>query len=122
MKRDWDVMRLILVTMEEQPSASFSLFPRDFSPVDGETVAYHLRLLKKGGYVEGADRDMPGVPPEESFIAMGLTLEGHDLAETLKSKALWARIKTIVREKGIALTFDTVKIVAAHAVKFLLEK
>jgi len=120
MKRDWDVMRLILVTMEENPASSFQLYPRDFSPVDAETVAYHLRLLKKAGCIEGHDRDMPGVEAGQAFIAMALTMEGHDLADTLKSKTVWARIKETARLKGIELTFDAVKVLANHAIKSLL--
>ncbi|MGQ0621695.1 MAG: DUF2513 domain-containing protein [Panacagrimonas sp.] len=120
MTRNWDVMRLILVTMEEQAAGEFQLYPRDFAPVDPETVVYHLRLLRKGGYIEGADRNMPGVPAGEGFIAMNLTLQGHDLADTLKSKTVWARIQSTARLKGIELTFDTVKVLAAHAVQSLL--
>jgi len=120
MRRDWDVMRLILVTMEEQPGASFQLYPRDFAPVDPETAAYHLRLLHKAGCIEGHDRDLPGVPAEQRFIATGLTLDGHDLADTLKSQAVWARVRETARLKGIELTFEAVKILAGHAIRSLL--
>lgn len=120
MKRNWDVMRLLLVTMEEQTAAEFQLYPPDFAPVDPETAVYHLRLLKQGGYIQGADRNMPGVAPDAGFIAMGLTLDGHDLADTLKSKTVWARIQQTARLKGIELTFATIKLLAEHAVKSLL--
>ena len=120
MKRDWDVMRMILVRMEEDPSASFQLFPRDFGASDGETVAYHLRLLKAGGYIEGHDRNLVGVQPADSFIATGMTLQGHDLIDTMKSKTVWARVKEMARVKGIELTFDAVKLLSGHAIKSLL--
>lgn len=38
-----------------------------------------------------------------------LTWRGHDLLNSLRSKAVWERIKTTAKEKSLDLTFDTVK-------------
>jgi hypothetical protein len=49
-----------------------------------------------------------------------LTMAGHDLADTLKSKNVWERVKRTAKEKGIELTFEAVRQLSAAAIKQIL--
>lgn len=120
MKRDWDVVRRILTVLEAQPVAEFELYPQDFEPIDPERAAFHLRLLREGGFIEGSVRQSIGVQPAYSVIATRLTMAGHDLLATMNSQTLWARVRELARERSFALTADTIKALAAHALKSLL--
>ena len=57
-----------------------------------------------------------------ALLSPELTWQGHDLLDTLRSKALWERIKTTAKEKGIELTFDTVKALGKLALDYVLKQ
>jgi hypothetical protein len=48
-------------------------------------------------------------------------MAGHDLLDTMRSTTIWEKIKVTGKSKGIELTFDTIKAMAAVALKNLLE-
>lgn len=120
MRRDWDVIRHLLTVMEEHPAGMFELYPRDFAPVDPERAVYHLRLLRSAVCITGIERDLVGVAPADSFIATGLTMAGHDLAATLRSRTLWARIVETARERGLELTVEVIRALATRLIGELL--
>ncbi|MFT0546063.1 DUF2513 domain-containing protein [Allopusillimonas ginsengisoli] len=107
MKRNWDMIREVLIEVETLDSAQFETI--QYGPAsEGEEPEkdMHGVLLWKAGFVEGADAScMDG----DAVLAQGLTWAGHDLLETIRSKAVWERIKTTAHDKGIELTFDAVK-------------
>lgn len=110
MKRDWDVIRDILIEVEALDSAKFEHI--QYGPAsqsDEPEKAKHGVLLWKSGFIEGIDASTYTVPGGEAVFATGLTWAGHDLLQTIRSKTVWERIKTTAKDKGLELTFDTVK-------------
>lgn len=110
MKRDWDYIRDLLLAIESEEDV--------YLRQDGEEkniFIYHLQLLTEQGYIIGPSVGtyMNGskyVNPVEPRLSM----EGHDLLDTLRSQGLWERIKAGSKERGIELTFESIKIAAAH--------
>lgn len=41
-----------------------------------------------------------------------LRREGHQLLDTMRDNTFWSRVKATIREKGLELSFDTIKLVA----------
>lgn len=107
MKRNWDVIREVLIEVEALDQAKFEDIQYDApSESSNPEKAVHMILLWKAGFIEGADASsMAG----DAVIATGLTWAGHDLLETMRSKPVWNQIKKMAQEKGIELTFDAVK-------------
>lgn len=107
MKRDWDIIRDVLIEVEALDDARFqSIEYGPTSESDEPEKDAHGILLWKAGFIEGANASsMDG----DAVIAQGLTWDGHELLETIRSKAVWERIKSTAKEKGIELTFDAVK-------------
>jgi hypothetical protein len=107
MKRDWDVIRDILIEVEALDCAKFEHI--QYGPAsesEEPQKAKHGVLLRKAGFIDGTyDDGQPG----EMVLATGLTWTGHDLLQTIRSKTVWERIKTIAKDKGLELTFDGVK-------------
>ncbi len=114
MKRDWDVIRDILIEVEALDSAKFEdIRYGPASESDEPEKAKHGVLLWKSGFIEGKESsNMSG----EAVSATGLTWAGHDLLQTIRSKTVWERIKTTAKDKGLELTFDTVKELSKLAV------
>lgn len=122
MKRDWDVIRQVLLEVEalseEERSRKFYGTGRDYPGAD-EAKALHALLLWQAGFLNGVDGStLAG----DGLLAPNLTWAGHDLLATLNSKPVWDRIKSTARDKGIELTFDTVKVIGKQALDWVLSQ
>lgn len=115
MKRDWDVIRDILIEVEGLPSAKFEeIMYGPASQSDEPEKAKHAVLLWKAGFIEG--RALDYYFAGDGVAARALTWAGHDLLQTIRSKTVWERIKTTAKDKGLELTFDAVKELSKVAV------
>ncbi|RZI33580.1 DUF2513 domain-containing protein [Pseudomonas orientalis] len=120
MKRNWEVIREVLIEVEalsfgERDNFGYELSHGALS--ENTSKDEHALLLWEAGFISGIDvstMDGPG------FIAPKLTWEGHELLETIRSQAVWERIKTTAKSKGIELTLDSVKILGKSALAWVL--
>lgn len=122
MKRDWDVIREVLVEVEalsELERSSFGYGLGDERVGDDPAKSEHALLLWKAGFIEAIDGGTMAAP---AILSPHLTWQGHDLLDTLRSEAVWERIKTTAREKGIELTFDAVKAIGKVALDYVLKQ
>jgi hypothetical protein len=133
MKRDWELIRQQLTDIEEEKDL-FTEIPDEPKWLDQSEEEYvsqmeayravenrilgHLELLVESGYVtgmkiiRGADGSL-----HYSYSSPRLTMAGHDLLSTMRSSPVWESIKSTARAKGIELTFETVKTLAAFSLK-----
>ncbi len=103
MKRDMDLARQILFTIEE---SSYDGAPMDIH-LDGfseKEVSYHVMLLAEAELVEA-----------KSWSEFGggwdcqptrLTWQGHEFLDAARNENRWNQAKKVIRDKGGALTFD----------------
>ena len=117
MRRDWDVIRLVLAKVEEKPGLSGLVHPRDVAECDPELVSYHIRLLMQAGLVEGTCQGRQGAP--EQCAARNLTWAGHELLDKIRSETVWNRVRELARQKGLELSFEVVRVAAATVVRGL---
>lgn len=112
MKRNWDLIRKILIEVEELGNTQSVVEHVDGT--DSEAVSYHIHLMIDSGLVEGqCSQGMDG--PLRCF-ASALTWEGHEFLDKIRSATMWNKIKSVVREKSLPMTFDVIKAAAAYAV------
>lgn len=120
MKRDWDLIRQVLIEIEQLDPAKHEQIqygPASYStePIkDSQAV-----LLWEAGFVKGVDA---GSSDGDAVIAQDLTWSGHELLDSMRSKAVWERIKTVAQTKGLELTFDTVKALGKLAVNWVIDQ
>jgi len=74
-------------------------------------------LLWKAGFISAIDITTYG---GNAILSPELTWQGHELLDTIRSKAVWERIKTIAKEKSIELTLDSVKALGKLALEWVL--
>jgi hypothetical protein len=123
MRRDWDVIREILTALEERDPTSGGLRLQDFPAERAHTYSYHTELLLNRSLVSGNLSQVIGNPSRATdFHLQHLTWEGHDLLDTMRSNAVWERIKTLSTEKGIELSFDAVKTLGKVALEWVLRQ
>jgi len=118
MKRDADLMRSILLYIEEHAPPQGGLNqPIEIVGYDQATVTAHTELLIEDGLVDG--RVLDGFEFKEVMV-IKLTSAGHDAIEAAKNSDAWHKAKTVAKEKGISLTFGIlVELVKAEARKHL---
>lgn len=136
MKRDWDLIRQQLTDIEEeedlfknlpkepkwtdQTEAQYMEQYKSYNQVTNRTLG-HLELLINAGYVEGitivrsADGEM-----HYGTHSPRLTMEGHELLDTMRSRSVWEKVKTKAKAEGLELTFDAIKQLSSWAIKGML--
>jgi hypothetical protein len=118
MKRDWELIRLILMKLEECESSAGVLRSSDVEGYDAEIVSYHMWLLKGGGLITAVCKEAVAKPVH--CIAQNLTWEGHEFLDKVRSHTAWNKVKGLAREKGLDLTLDVIKLAAKVAIESVL--
>ena len=116
MKRDWDVIRMVLSEVEELSAKNFESITYEVSE-DETSKSEHAFLLWQAGFIQGIDAStMDGA----CVLAQGLTWSGHEILDTIRSQPLWEKIKSTAFEKGIELTFESVRAIGSVALRSVL--
>lgn len=122
MKLNMDVVREILLAIEECPSQalshdiSFAVYARireEFPEAHGD-VGHYLELLIDNGFIYGS------VNPTFSgnIIVVGqLTLSGHDFLNNIRDDGVWKKTKEQSSKVGGSLSLEMVKEVAKVVVR-----
>lgn len=117
MKRDWDVIRKVLLAVEESPRARV-LFKDLQNVVDSEEqdLQYQLRLMEEAGLLD----HMTVGEWHNLDLGWRLTWEGHELIDKIRNDTVWKDTKDVFKEKGVGLTFDLLGQVAGGFLKSML--
>lgn len=113
MKRDWDVIRAILIATEEDRFDEYLEKTEDDTLVLGNTS-----LLIEAGFITG--KVLQSLDGVDDVFVDDLTWQGHELLDVIRSKPVWEKIKTTALEKGLELTFDVIKALGSKAISFVL--
>ena len=105
MKRDMDLVRKILLELEDTPYelGGFDLELKGYSP---DQISYHVMLLNEAGLIEGHDLSTYSGP---KWRPKRLTWEGHEFIEASRDESRWEKAKNIMKEKGSGMAFDVLR-------------
>lgn len=106
MKRDWDLIREVLIASEELPSFADRVLPGDIEGWHKESVSYHIHLLISSGLVEGK---CTGGEWQLDCYARQLTHEGHEFLAAIRDKRTFQKITALVKDKAVSLSYDVIK-------------
>ncbi len=102
MKRDMDLVRKILLKIEDSPEYSF-INPFNIEGYDDNQVSYHLELLDEAGLIKARDESTMG---GYCWIPDCLTWEGHEFLEASRDDNRWEKAKKTIIEKGGSFAFS----------------
>ncbi len=105
MKRDMDLIRLILLEIEKAEENEV-----ENMNIDGyskEDIVFNAKLLKQNNMIENFEEDVLG-----NYYIGSLTWGGSDYLDSIRDNSKWKRIKSVIKEKALPFTFDIVKSVA----------
>ncbi len=118
MKRDWELVRKILIAVEEIQSHSQQVDGNSIPGYDSPLVSYHIHLLKDAGLLEATCSTYLNEPRE--CYAFELTWQGHEFLDQIRPQNIWNKTVAMIREKGLDLSFTTIKAAAAAVAKSLI--
>lgn len=106
MKRDTDLIRMILAATEEAPGQIKA--PFEFTDFDSDTISYHIQLLREADLLIATCRIYDSGRIEALRINR-LTWAGHEFMDAARNEKVWRRAKQIGKDKGVSMPFDLLK-------------
>ena len=121
MKRNWEIIREILIKLEQMQPERGSLCLSDFPEGQAYEYSYHVELLMEAGLIHG-EMSKELCADTSDFFAVRLTWQGHEFLDSIRSDSVWNKTKITFGKQGISMTFDLIKSVAIDIAKnFLLQ-
>ncbi len=111
MKRNMDLIRLLLMRSEDDKDAATAC-----EKFKVEERSYHVQLLIDAGLVEGFVRRNPRGAFTGAVVSR-LTWAGHDFLQSVRDDTIWNKAKEQVLKPGASWTFDILKEWAKYELK-----
>ncbi|MDP2796064.1 MAG: DUF2513 domain-containing protein [Methanoregula sp.] len=106
MKLDMDLVRKILIALEEYPHGYYNQFLA-IDEYSQEQIGYHITLMEEAGLLLAVDAtSMDSQSPEA--MPQRLTWQGHQFLNACRDEGRWAKAKTIFKDAG-GVSFDVAK-------------
>src|SRR5215203_241943 len=114
MKRDLDLVRQLLLQIEALPAGPPVQYRT--SEIEDPVLLAHFELAIAAGLVNGKLARSQGARGDVISIS-GLTWEGHEWIEMVRSQSVWSETKATLLEGAGALTYELVKEVAVKILR-----
>lgn len=110
MKRNWDLIRLILLRLEALNAGDD--FDAHFNGYTDEDVQYHLYLLTRAGLIDSVDYSRGG---DLHFVPQMITWEGQEFIDGARNKTVWDAVKNDLKKRGADASFEILKVLLTKA-------
>lgn len=123
MKRDMELIRTILVQVEERNETNMDdLLPDPTDAEAGERYGYHVKMLVDEGFLDGVDASSMDGP---NWLNLELRWQGHEFLSTLRDPTVWEKTKTVAGKAGgggVQIMAEIGKTIITEAAKEQLKK
>jgi hypothetical protein len=110
MKRDLDLVRQLLLQIEGLPAGPPAQYRT--SEIEDPVLLAHFELVIASGLVNGKISRSQSSRGDVISIS-GLTWEGHEWIEMVRSQSVWNATKSMLIDSGAALTYELTKAAAS---------
>ncbi|MCK4830520.1 DUF2513 domain-containing protein [bacterium] len=109
MKRDIDLIRKLLLYLEEKPDDKM-VKDLELDGYSKDEVQYHFILMDQAGLLR-CERSVSSSTSDKVIrvYPFSLTWQGHEFLEASRNDTFWNKAKEIVKTKSGALSVDVVK-------------
>ncbi|MFL5620216.1 MAG: DUF2513 domain-containing protein [Gemmatimonadaceae bacterium] len=114
MKRDLDLVRQLLLQIEALPAGPPAQYPT--REIEDPVLLAHFELVIAAGLVNGNIARSQGARGDVISIS-GLTWEGHEWIEMVRSQTVWNETKAALLESAGAMTYELTKDVASKLLR-----
>ena len=113
MKRDLDLLRAILLRIED---AEADVQNHDFYDLDNpQIIGFHIRLLIDAGFISAIDISSNG--DLDYFIIQRLTFAGCEYLDSVRSTTIWEQAKQKLSAIGGSASLDVITSLCADLAK-----
>jgi len=117
MKRNLDLIREILLTLESMDFRNTVSDKLKIVGYDEAVITYHCQLLLDAGFILGKDvSTMGGV----NVLINRMSNAGHDYLDAVREPSRWQSVKDKIISIGGSVTLDMAKEIAMTALKLKL--
>ena len=115
MKRDFDLLRALLLRMESINKRSFDEDDLLDLCEDKNLLYLHLHLLVEAGYIKLHDH--VSYSGGERFLISHITSSGYDYLDSVRNESVWTPIRKKIGEYGGSLALAIVRDLADAAIR-----
>ena len=116
MKRDWDLIRKILFTLEESPAGA--MMAHQMLGNSREPVSHHIAILSDAKLIQVRYELVEAPATRDNVIR--LTWEGHEFLDKIRQDSIWNEVKSTAKNKSLDLTFDIIGKITGSVVSRIL--
>ncbi len=109
MKRDMDLVRLILLRAQEADYGGLTSDSFEAEEYSEPVVAQHFQLMEEGGLLSANLLDLPEHGGVQKGRVLRLTWQGHEFADAAQNSSTWSKAKQKILAAGGALTVQALK-------------
>lgn len=102
MKRDFELIKEILLLTEQNPSP-VEWIDVEIEDVEKDEIYYHVKLLRDAGLINAADLTTSG---GFCWLPRSLTWEGHNFLDNARNETVWKKTVQLVKDKGGSISFN----------------
>lgn len=126
MKLDYNCARDLLLLLENELKLTYAEYGIESNAIFFDDVAQNLKKYRKeviayttlkldeAGYIN-VDCEY-GDECYHNFAYYGITYQGHQYLDSVRSKSVWSKILSKSKATGLSLTFDVIKAVATKII------
>ncbi len=107
MKRDMDLLRKILLTVERHEDDD-SINNIQIDGCSYDKIAYHVYLLKEAGLIDAVISYGMGSIKVANYSIFKLTWKGHEFLDAARNDTIWAKAKEKISTMGGDIPFELV--------------
>lgn len=102
MKRDMELIRKLLLSIEENPDQL------EVEGYDEDCIKYHSMLLIEAGLLDGdVSYYLSNTSIVPDFVSVNrLTWDGHEFLDNIRKEEVWNTIKTEFKDASISTVFN----------------
>ena len=120
MKRDMDLIRRILLHVEQEQKGEdrCEIHLDHFKGYSKDELKYNIRLLMSAGYLDFGDV----TTQDWNTYQIGfISWEGHEFLDSVRSDGVWSEVRKKVSKLGGEVPIDLIKMVAIEIMKGLVD-
>ena len=115
MKRDMELIKKILLRLEESPKGLETDLSND--GYTSEQITYHSYLLIQGGLAEGERFYTHDGSPHPKAILSNLTWQGHEFVDAARNDSIWKKAMERVKERSDAIPIGVLTMLLTSLLK-----
>lgn len=117
MKRDFELIRRILLHIEKQESDPACVLPEDITGFPPADTSRHIKLMESAGLI---DADISQTIGSSWVKATGITWKGYDFLDHIRQDSAWNSVKQTLVKKGLDISIESILAAGASIIRQIL--